>query len=114
MTKIEKEANLYKDLPTKKLKKVIRDYKFLVFANSKNFNFIVTLIWLLLPYFIFFDTTLFSFSLIMITHYFLFDVYLFEQKGWKLVSDKDKNEMERIIVILESFLEDRKIKNPSV
>ena len=53
MTKIEKEANLYKDLPTKKLKKVIRDYKFLVFANSKNFNFIVTLIWLLLPYFIF-------------------------------------------------------------
>ena len=29
MSKIRKEAELYKDLPDKKLKKVIRQYKFL-------------------------------------------------------------------------------------
>lgn len=114
MTKIEKEANLYKDLPTKKLKKVIRDYKFLVMANSKNFNFIVTLVWVFLPYFIFFNITLFSMLMIIGLHYFLFDLYLFEKKGWKLISDKDKNDMDQVLEILESYMEDRKTKNPSV
>jgi hypothetical protein len=61
-----------------------------------------------------FPITPLTFILLIIVHYYLFDVYLFEQKNWKLVSDKDKNEMDQIVVILESFLKDRKTKNPSV
>jgi len=114
MKKVQKEANLYKDLPTKKLKKVIREYKFLVRANSRNFNFLFTLVTMLIPYLLVFPITPLTFILLIIVHYYLFDVYLFEQKNWKLVSDKEKNEMEQIVVILESFLKDRKTKNPSV
>jgi hypothetical protein len=114
MTKVQKEANLYKDLPTKKLKKVIREYKFLVNANSKNFNFIVTLFFMFIPYLVFFTMTPFTLILLIIGHYLFFDLYLFEKKNYKFVSDKDKNEMEQIVVILESFLYDRKTKNPSV
>ena len=44
MDKIQKEAALYKDLPTKKLKKVIRSYKSLAFSNSDIFNFLYTLV----------------------------------------------------------------------
>ena len=108
MKKVQKEANLYKDLPTKKLKKVIREYKFLVSANSRNFNFLFTLVTMLIPYLLVFPITPLTFILLIIVHYYLFDVYLFEQKNWKLVSDKEKNEMEQIVVILESFLKDRK------
>jgi len=114
MTKIEKEANLYKNLPTKKIKKIIKDYKFLVFANSRNFNFIFTLICMLIPYLIFFIFSPLTLITLIVVHYFLFDVYLYERKSLKLVSDKDKNEMEEIIVILESFLKDKETKNPSV
>lgn len=113
MTKVQKEANLYKDLPTKKLKKVIREYKFLISANSRKFNFLFTLFTMLVPYFLMFPITPLTFMLLIIVHYYLFDVYLFEQKGWKLVSDKEKNEMDQIVSILESYLDDRKTKNPS-
>ena len=114
MTKIEKEANLYKDLPTKKLKKVIRDYKFLVMANSKNFNFIVTLVCMFVPYFVFFVLSPLTLICLVLVHYFLFDSYLYEKKSWKLVSDKDKNEMVQILTILEVYLKDGETKNPSV
>jgi len=114
MTKIEKEANLYKDLPTKKLKKVIREYKFLIKANSRSFNFIVTLTSMLITYFAMFPITPLTFILLIIGHYYFFDVYLFDTKNWKLVTDKEKNEMDQIVVILESYLEKRKTKNPSV
>jgi hypothetical protein len=114
MTKIEREANLYKDLPTKKLKKVIKEYKFLVMANSKNFNFIFTLFCMLLPYFVFFVLSPISLILLISVHYLLFDLYLYEKKSWKLVSDKDRNEMEQILVILENSLKNRETKNPSV
>jgi hypothetical protein len=69
---------------------------------------------MLIPYFLVFPITLLTFILLIIVHYFLFDLYLFEKKGWKLVSDKDKNDMEQVLEILESFLKDRKTKNPSV
>jgi hypothetical protein len=42
MTKTQKEALRYKDLPTEKLKKVIRGYKSLSFSNSDIFNFLFT------------------------------------------------------------------------
>jgi hypothetical protein len=114
MTKIEKEANLYKDLPAKKLKKVIRDYKFLVMANSKNFNFIFTLFCMFVPYLVFFVLSPLTLVLLILTHYLLFDLYLYDKKACKLVSDKDRYEMEEIITILESSLKDIETKNPSI
>ena len=43
MSKLKKEAELYKDYPTAKLKRVILNYKLLSYSNSKNFNFFGTL-----------------------------------------------------------------------
>ena len=42
MNKIENEADKYKKLPIKDLKKVIKGYKWLLFANSDICNFIFT------------------------------------------------------------------------
>ena len=104
MTKIEKEANLYKDLPTKKLKKVINEYKFLVMANSKNFNFIFTLLCMFVPYFVFFVLSPLTLICLVLVHYFLFDLYLYEKKSWNLVTDKDRNEMVQIIILLFCYI----------
>ena len=65
MKKVQKEANLYKDLPTKKLKKVIREYKFLVSANSRNFNFLFTLVTMLIPYLLVFASSSFIYIAVM-------------------------------------------------
>jgi len=113
MTKVQKEAELYKNLPIKKLKKTIREYKFLSFANSKNFNFIFTLSCLFLPYFIFFGVDFNSLLILVSIHYFFLHKYMFEKRGWKLVSDKDKEEIDEIVQILENSLKERQTKNPS-
>ena len=55
-----KEAELYKELPTKELKKVLRKYKFLSRSNSDLYNFIFTLMCVFIPYFIFFNVTIFG------------------------------------------------------
>ena len=40
MSKIKEEADLHKDLPQNKLKRVIWQYKFLSIANTEIFNFV--------------------------------------------------------------------------
>jgi len=108
MTKIQKEAELYKNVSDSKLRRVILNYKFLSLSNSKNFNFIITLLFLLIPYFIICKINLFTLSLIILSHFFIFWKYLYEKKNWKMVSDKDKVEVDEIIKILESYKEQRK------
>lgn len=111
MTKIEKEAKLYESVSTKKLKRVIMGYKFLSFANSKTFNFITTLIFMLIPYFLFCEITMVTFCLIILFHYFIFMEYMYEYKGNKFVNDDDKYEIDQVLKILERNLKAR--KNPS-
>lgn len=113
MSKIKEEAELYKDCPTAKLKRVILNYKLLSYSNSKNFNFFGTLFFMFVPFLIFFGLNLISFISIICVHYFFFHKFLYEKKKIKLVSDEEKEEVDEVLKILNSYLRDRKTKNPS-
>lgn len=113
MSKLEKEAELYKDLPTKKLKKVIRQYKFLSISNSDIYNFLFTFIIMMVSASIFMGITIGSIIILIIIHYLFFWEYLHKYKKYKLVSDDDKEEIDEVIRILEGYLKERKTKNPS-
>lgn len=108
MDKVQKEAEQYKNVSDSKLRRVILNYKLLSLSNSKNFNFIVTLILILIPYYIMCEITTFTITLVILSHYFIFHKYLFENKKWKLVSDEDRIEIDEIIEILESYKKQRK------
>jgi hypothetical protein len=113
-TKTQKEADLYKDLPTKKLKKVIRSYKSLAFSNSDIFNFLYTLVIMVGTAVLISGVNLVLLLVVGLVHYLFFWVYLHKYKKSKIVSDKDKEEIDEIIKILESHLKEQETKNPSV
>lgn len=113
-TKPQKEAALYKDLPTKKLKKVIRSYKSLAFSNSDIFNFLYTLVIMVGTAVLISGFNLGLLLVVGLVHYLFFWVYLHKYKKSKIVSDKDKEEIDEIIKILESHLKEQETKNPSV
>lgn len=113
MTKVEKEAAKYKDLPTKKLKKVIRQYKSLSRSNSDIYNFLYTFIIMMVVAPFVMKITYLNLTLLMLVHYLYFWEYLHKYKKSKLVSDKDKEEIDEVIRILQSHLKERETKNPS-
>ena len=106
-TKIQKEADLYKDLDREELKKIIKGYKRLSFYNSEIFNFIVSLLCLIIPHILFFKVTVFSIFLVLVVHYFLIWRFLYLYKNLKFVNDKDKEEIDEIITILEDNLKNK-------
>lgn len=114
MDKIQKEAALYKDLPTKKLKKAIRSYKSLAFSNSDIFNFLYTLVIMVGTAVLISGFNLGLLLVVGLVHYLFFWEYLHKYKKSKIVSDKDKGEIDEIIKILESHLKEQETKNPSV
>ena len=114
MDKIQREANRYKDLPTKELKKVIRGYKSLSFSNSDIFNFLYTLVIMVGTGLLVSGFNLNILFIIGVVHYLFFWEYLHKYKKSKIVSDEDKEEIDEIIEILESHLKERETKNPSV
>lgn len=105
--KITEEASIYKDLPTKKLKKVICKYKFLSSANSDIFNFLFMLITLAIPFLIVFGFSLKSVFFMILIHYVFYWEFLFKYKKFKLISDEEKREIDEIVKILESHLNER-------
>jgi hypothetical protein len=113
-TKLQKEADLYKDLPTKKLKKVIRSYKSLSFSNSDIFNFLYTLVIMVGTAVLISGFNLGLLLVVGLVHYLFFWEYLHKYKKSKIVSDKDKGEIDEIIKILQSELKVRETKNPSI
>lgn len=112
MSKIREEADLYKDLPTKKLKKVIRKYKFLSYSNSEIVNFIFTLTTFAIPFLLVFGVSTNSVFFLLLIHYLFYWEFLFKYKKFKLVSDREKYEIDSIIEILEDYLKERKNKKP--
>ena len=112
-TKTQREADLYKDLPTKKLKKVIRSYKSLAFSNSDIFNFLYTLVIMVGTAVLISGFNLGLLLVVGLVHYLFFWGYLHKYKKSKIVSDKDKGEIDEIIKILESHLKEQETKNPS-
>jgi hypothetical protein len=113
MLKSIKEAELYKDLPTKDLKKVIRKYKFLSKWNSDIYNFVFTMVCMVLGLSLFVGITFTSLVTLLVVHYLFFWEYLHKYKKSKVVSDKDRDEIENVISILEGYLKERETKNPS-
>lgn len=113
MSKVTEEAEKYKDLPTKKLKKVIRQYKSLSRSNSDIYNFVFTFVIMILAAPFFMEITYLNLCLLILVHYLFFWEFLHRYKKWKLVNDVDKKEIDEVIQILEEYLKERETKNPS-
>ena len=112
MSKVQREADLYKDLPIRKLKKVIRQYKSLSWSNSDNANFLFYFVTFGAPYFWWFDVTFGSLLFFILVHYFLFYKFFVGYLKYKLVSDVEKKEIDQIVKILEGYLKDKENKKP--
>lgn len=110
--KIQKEADLYKDLPEDELKKVIKKYKFLSKSNSDIVNFLFSLTCFGVPYFIFCGFSSVSIVIFLLAHLLFFWEFLHKYKKFKLVSDDDKKEIDDIILILEDHLKEMENKKP--
>ncbi len=103
MSKIIKESELYKDLPTKKLKKVIIQYKFLSMANTDIFNFLFYIITFGIPFLCIFGITVNTLFFMFLIHLTFFWQFIVKYKNFKLVSDEDRYEIDEIIKILEEI-----------
>ena len=111
MTKSQMEADQYKNLSADKLKKVIKVYKSLSKSNSDVYNFLFTFIIMLVSTLLFFKLTVGILLLMTVIHYLVFWEFLYKYKKFKLVSDNDREEIDEIVQILESQLEN--IENKS-
>lgn len=111
-SEIEKEANEYKDASNRKLQLVILTYKGLSFFSSKNVNFIVSFLHLAFLFFLLVKINLFTVTLFILTHYFIFWKYVILKKNWCLVKPEEGKEIDEIVKILSEFLKDRKNKKP--
>jgi hypothetical protein len=109
---IKKEAELYKSVSNFKLKSILIGYKFLSLCNSKTLNFIFSLICVGFAYYVFGMYSLLTTIFILLFHYFFFCKYLYDYKKFKLVSDKNKEEVDAIIEILEEYKKNRETKKP--
>jgi predicted membrane protein len=110
MSKVKKEAELYKNLPPKKLKRVIRSYKGLLFSSSQTFNFLVSFFTFLIFYFLFCKINILTVLLFIIIHYFVIWKYFIEGKRLYLVDPKDADDIKEIIEILESYLKEKPLE----
>lgn len=107
MSKIRKEAEFYKDLSEKKLKKVIRKYKFLSMSNTDIFNFMFFLITFGVPFLCVFGITINTIFFMILIHFVFYWEFLFKYKKFKLVSDDDRYEIDEIVKILEEYLKEK-------
>jgi len=78
MSKIKEEADLHKDLPQNKLKRVIRQYKFLSIANTEIFNFVFYLITFGVPVLCMLGITPATLFVMLLIHFAFFWVFLFK------------------------------------
>jgi hypothetical protein len=107
MTKAQKEAYEYKDSPMMKLRLVLFVYKFLYFCGKESIDFTISLIPFVIGYLFFIPLGLITFLMTITLHYFIIWKYVRNYCGFKLVSDKDREEIKEIIPILEGFIKDR-------
>ncbi len=112
MSKIEKEANEYKDSSIGKLRVVISTYKTLSFFSSREVNFFVSFLHFAFLFFLLVKVNFLTVSLLILSHYFIFWRYAILKKNWCLVTPEEGEEINEIVKILEKFLEDKKNKKP--
>ena len=108
MSKIQKEADEYKDSSSFKLRFVILIYKGLSFFSSKEVNFVVSFLHLTFLFWFVVRINFFTVSLLILSHYFIFWKYAILKKNWCLVKPEEGEEIDEIVNILEEFLKDKK------
>lgn len=113
MSKVQKEAEKYKDSSPKELKKVIRSYKRLLLSSNSDVNFLLSFVSSSFFFLIFCKINLFTVVFFICLHYFVVWKYFIVGKNLFLVSPEDGEEIKEVIEILESYLENQETKNPS-
>ena len=112
MSKIQKEADEYKDSSVSKLRFVISAYKTLSFFSSREVNFIVSFLHFTFLFWLLVEINFFTVSLLILSHYFIFWRYAILKKNWCLVTPEEGEEIDQIVEILQGFLKDKKNKKP--
>jgi len=102
------ETDLYKDLPKKKLKKIIRQYKFLSFTNSELYYFLYTISIFGGTFLFFFGVSFDSLFMMFLLHYIFFWEILYKTTNFRSSDKKEKEEIDQIIEILEDHLKQKK------
>lgn len=108
MMKIQKEVDLYKDLPKEKLRKIIRQYKFLSFTNSELYYFLYTISTFGGTFLFFFGVSYNSFLMMFLLHYIFFWEILYKMTNFRSSDKKEKEEIDQIIEILKNHLKEKK------
>lgn len=108
MSNLREEVNLYKDLPKKKLKKIIRQYKFLSFTNSELYYFLYTILTFGGTFLFFFGVSYNSLFFMFLLHYIFYWEILYKTTNFKSSDKKEKEEIDQIIEILEDYLKEKK------
>jgi len=108
MTKIQNEVDLYKDLPKEKLKKIIRQYKFLSFTNSELYYFLYTILTFGGTFLFFFGVSYNSFFIMFLLHYIFYWEILYKMTNFRSSDKKEKEEIDQIIEILKDHLKEKK------
>jgi predicted membrane protein len=112
MSKIQKEADEYKDSSVVKLRFVILIYKGLSFFSSRKVNFIVSFLHFAFLFWLVVRINFFTVSLLILSHYFIFWKYAILKKNWCLVTPEEGEGIDEIVKILEEYLKDKKTKKP--
>ena len=108
MMKLQKEVDLYKDLPKKKLKKIIRQYKFLSFSNSELYYFLNTILTFGGTFLFFFGVSYNTIFVMFLLHYIFYWEILYKTTNFKSLDKKEKEEIDQIIEILQKHLKEKK------
>lgn len=107
MSNLREEVNLYKDLPKEKLKKIIRQYKFLSFTNSELYYFLYTILTFGGTFLFFFGVSYNSLFFMFLLHYIFYWEILYKTTNFKSSDKKEKEEIDQIIEILEEHLKEK-------
>jgi len=102
------EANLYKDLPKEKLKKIIKKYKILSFANSELYYFLYTILTFGGTFLFFFGVSYNSLFMMFLLHYIFFWEIIYRTTSRQSLDKKEKEEIDQIIEILKDYLKKKK------
>jgi hypothetical protein len=108
MSKFKEEVDLYKDLPKEKLKKIIRQYKFLSFTNSELYYFLYTILTFGGTFLFFFGVSYNSLLIMFLLHYIFFWEILYKTTNFRFLDKKEKEEIDQIIEILKDHLKEKK------
>lgn len=89
---LEKEVEVLKKLPIKKLGKGLRIYRILYFLNSEAFTFIYSLLCCTLPL-LFFKFSIVTWFLVLLLHYFIYWQQFKPYLDKKYDTDKENEEL---------------------